>query len=467
VKSKRTGCRIVGRASRSLVGAGLILALAFAVLSVWSPPADAASATVVHHGSTARKQIALTFDDNYDVARSLATLRALQKAKVPATLFLIGSAVGGTPSVNAEIVKGMAAGLFEVGDHTWSHPVLTKLSTASMRSQIGGGTDAFRKATGARTVPLFRPPYGTTNSTVAAVAGQEGFSYVVLWDIDPRDWAGGSAGAIADHIVSRAHNGAIVVMHLSAPNTAAAIPGLARRLRDKGYELVTVSRMLKGDRLCLDVSAESESGQAIARMVQLGYMSGYNGEYFGPWDSITRAQVAKVSTLVAGIHTDEVEGADTPAFSDVPPRHDSQGGLVSYPFDFVQEAAAAGLVVGSQAEDGTMRFNPERAITRMQLATILARMAREFKGYPATAAEAGLSEVSFTDVPEYARTDVSLTAALGLMTGSDGSGGRLFNAWSGAARAQVAVAMSRYLDLPTYAAAAAEAAESPSAPATP
>ncbi len=452
---EQTGCRIPGRALRVLVGMALTLALTFVLVPVWSGPAHAASATVVHHGSTARKQIALTFDDNYDITRSLATLRALQKAKVPATLFLIGSAVGGSPSVNAEIVKGMAAGLFEVGDHSWSHPVLTKLSTASMRSQIGGGTDAFRKATGARTVPLFRPPYGSTNSAVAAAAGAEGFSYLVLWDIDPRDWAGGSARAIADHIVSRAHNGAIVVMHLSAPNTAAAIPGLASRLRDKGYELVTVSRMLKGDRLFLDVSAESESGQAIARMVGLGHMSGYNSEYFGPWDTITRAQVAKVSTLVAGIHTDQVEGGDAAVFADVPPRHDSQGGLVSYPFDFVQEAAAAGLVVGAPAEDGTMRFSPERAITRVQLATILARMARQFKGYPATATEAGLSEVSFTDVPDYAKVDVSLAAALGLMAGSDGSSGRLFQAWSGAARAQVAVAMTRYLDLPTFTAAGA------------
>ena len=102
-----------------------------------------------------------------------------------------------------------------------------------------------------------------------------------------------------------------------------------------------------------------------------------------------------------------------------------------------------------------MRFSPERAITRVQLATILARMARQFKGYPATATEAGLSEVSFTDVPDYAKVDVSLAAALGLMAGSDGSSGRLFQAWSGAARAQVAVAMTRYLDLPTFTAAGA------------
>lgn len=450
---RRRGFRC--RATRTLT----ILGLAVVLLLAWSATAYAASASVVYHGSTARKQIALTFDDNTNSSRGVATLRALQKYKVRATMFVIGQGVKAYPSINNEIVKGMAAGLFEVGDHSWSHPVLTKLSTSGMRSQIGGGTDAFREATGARTVPLFRPPYGSTNSTVAAVAGSEGFSHLVLWDIDPRDWAGGSAKAITDHIVSRAHNGAIVVMHLSAPHTYEAIPGLATRLRDKGYELVTVSEMLKGDRLFLDVSSESESGQAIVRMVDLGFMSGYNANYFGPWDSITRAQVAKVSTLVGGIHTDTVEGADAPVFADVPVRHDSQGAPVSYPFDFVQEAAAAGLVVGSAAGDGTMVFRPNEAITRVQFATILARMARQFKGYPATATDAGLAEVTFPDVPAYAAADVSLVATLGLMTGSGSGSARSFQPWSGAVRAQVAVAMSRYLDLAPY--AAPSAAEDP------
>ena len=98
-----------------------------------------------------------------------------------------------------------------------------------MARQIGGGTDAFREPTGARTVPLFRPPYGSTDAQVAAVAGTEGFSYLVLWDVDPRDWAGGSASTIADHVVSHAHSGAIVVMHLSAAHTGEAIPPSSRR----------------------------------------------------------------------------------------------------------------------------------------------------------------------------------------------------------------------------------------------
>ena len=119
--------------------------------------------------------------------RAVATLRALQKNEVPATLFLKGSAVAGTPSINAEIDQGHDAGAFRGGRPQLVAPRADRtLSTSAMAAQIGGGTDAFRAATGARTVPLFRPPYGSTNSRVAAVAGSEGFSYLVLWDVDPQ-----------------------------------------------------------------------------------------------------------------------------------------------------------------------------------------------------------------------------------------------------------------------------------------
>lgn len=418
-----------------------VAVLALAAILLWTGVASAASASVVYRGSAGRKQIALTFDDNTNVSRALATLRALERHEVPATLFVIGSAVKAYPAINGEITKGMTLGLFEVGDHTLWHAELPKLSSAGMASQIGGGTDAFRTATGARTVPLFRPPYGSTNAQVAAVAGSEGFRYLVLWDVDPRDWAGGSAAAIAEHVVGHAHNGAIVVMHLSAPHTAEAIPSIVYQLRAKGYELVTISTMLRGDRLFLDVDTGTDAGRAIARMVQGGFMNGYDGNYFGPGDTITRAQVAKVATLVGGLHTVEVEKVDSPTFPDVLPRFDSQGKPVSYPFDFVEEAAVAGLVEGTQGPAGTLVFNPGAAITRVQFAQILARMVRQLKGYVSQLPP----PAAFIDVPDYAAADVALIASLGLMSGYTE---QKFSPWAGAQRAHVALAMSRYLDLP-------------------
>ena len=438
-----------------LVARVVLVLVALKCLVAMSGDAFAASASVVRRGETDQKQIALTFDDNTNSSRGVAIVRVLRRYRVPATLFLIGSSVGQTPEINQEILKGISDGLFEVGDHTWSHPVLTRLTSTGMAREIGAGAAAFREITGARSVPLFRPPYGNTNAVVAEVAGKQGFSYVVLWDVDPRDWAGGSASAIANHVLSRAQSGSIVVMHLSAPNTAAALPRIVEGLRAKGYELVTVSTLLKGGRLFLDVDSASQVGKAVACMVHGGFMSGYDANYFGPGDPITRAQIAKVATLVGGLHTPAVENAASPSFVDVPVRKDRSGQVLAYPFDFVEEAARAGLLVGSQAPDGHFWFRPEQPVTRVQLAQLVARMLRQLKGYeccgssgPAGDFTGQAGEYSFADVPEYAREDVALVVRCGVMNGCSALE---FRPWESATRGQVAVTMSRYLAVPAAA----------------
>jgi hypothetical protein len=131
----------------------------------------------------------------------------------------------------------------------------------------------------------------------------------------------------------------------------------------------------------------------------------------------------------------------------VPVRHDSSGAVLAYPYDFVEEAAAAGLVVGNPGPDGTMVFRPNEAITRVQLAQILARMARDLKGYPLTEDQSGEipgTQSPFADVPDYAAADVAFIAGLGLMSGYTGGD---FRPWQNALREQVALAMSRFLDL--------------------
>jgi len=97
-------------------------------------------------------------------------------------------------------------------------------------------------------------------------------------------------------------------------------------------------------------------------------------------------------------------------------------------------------------------FRPNEPITRVQLAQILARMARQLKGYgvsgtgdPTAAAAEPQTAVAFTDLPDYAVADVALVASLGLMSGYSAQS---FQPWAGAQRAHVALAMSRYLDLP-------------------
>jgi peptidoglycan/xylan/chitin deacetylase (PgdA/CDA1 family) len=410
----------------------VLLVSAVALLGPLAAPAGAEPASVVSNGRREPPKIALTFDDNFNPNRSLATIKALSDRKAEATFFVVGSYVTAYPA----LTKAIAAAGFEVGDHSASHPVLTNLSHSAKLREIGAGTDAFRAATGRRTVPLHRPPYGAWNSSVARAAGERGFSHVVLWDVDTNDWRGHSAATIVNHVLTHARNGSIVLMHVGAPHTYEAIPGIVDGLRARGFELVTVSELLKGDRRFLDVTTATPGNTAIMQMIDWGLMSGYDKNYFGPHDPMTRAQFAKVAALAAGLHTEAIDNAAHPTFTDVPLRYEN-GVPVPYPFDFIEEAAAAGIIQGRTTAQGNV-FAPAEPITRVQLALMLARMARELKGY--VPPEGGLPPAP-PDVPSYAREEVAFVQALGLMHGyGDGT----FRPTEKAKRAHVAVVVSRY-----------------------
>jgi peptidoglycan/xylan/chitin deacetylase (PgdA/CDA1 family) len=164
----------------------------------------------------------------------------LREYKVPATMFVIGHYIDLGPSLAREI----AAGGFEVGDHTRSHANCPKLSKRGLRIEIGNGTDHYRALTGAPTVALFRPPGGFIDQKTCEVAAEKDFKYVVMWDVDTNDWRGRTAAQITETVMGNAHNGAIVLMHMAAKHTAEALPSIVKRLRAAGYELVTLTTML-------------------------------------------------------------------------------------------------------------------------------------------------------------------------------------------------------------------------------
>jgi peptidoglycan/xylan/chitin deacetylase (PgdA/CDA1 family) len=180
------------------------------------------AAPIVSTGPTDRRWIALTFDDNYDLPRAYATLAVLKEYEVPATMFVIGYYLNMGPDLGRRI----AADGFEVGDHTRDHCNCTKWSKDALRIEIGNGTQAYEELTGAPTVALFRPPGGYVDAKTCEVAAENGFAYVVMWDIDTNDWRGRTAAQITHTVLSEAHNGAIVLMHLAGDHTAEALPGI-------------------------------------------------------------------------------------------------------------------------------------------------------------------------------------------------------------------------------------------------
>ena len=202
----------------------------------WGPPAIS-----VRHGPPDRPWIAFTFDDSRDAPESLAMLETIAACRIPATLFVTAQGL----QENPQMAERAAAAGFEIGDHSRSHVDLATLSCTAISAEIGEGVRVYRELTRKPTSPLFRPPFGSKDLRVAFIAGSKGFRYMVLWDVDVKDWDGKSAESIEDQVMTRAHNGAIVLFHLWVRATREALPRMVEQLSARGFEFVTVTQMIE------------------------------------------------------------------------------------------------------------------------------------------------------------------------------------------------------------------------------
>jgi peptidoglycan/xylan/chitin deacetylase (PgdA/CDA1 family) len=205
-----------------------------------------AGPSLVYHGPSQGREIALTFDDGpWSDPPTIDFLRVLAQAGVPATFFEIGRQIGGyDPSAAAE--KQMLADGDMIGDHTWSHPNMAALKPAAQRAQLLETLTAIQHATDGFTPCLWRPPYGDISPSLVKLARSLGL-LTIMWNVDPRDWAAPGVRAIYMNVVSHATPGAIVIQHVGGGpryQTLAALPKEIARLRRRGYHFVTVAQLL-------------------------------------------------------------------------------------------------------------------------------------------------------------------------------------------------------------------------------
>lgn len=189
----------------------------------------------------APKRIALTFDDGPHPAYTDAILALLDKYCIHATFFVIGQNVGYYP----DVLKRVAEGGHEIGNHTFTHPHLAKTNESTLADELARTSGAVERICGQRPT-LFRPPEGVRNKAVASAAKRGGYT-LVLWNIDTRDWTSASAEHIAGEILNNARNGSIVLCHDYVGGVSHTAQGLAKAiplLLEQGYEFVTVSELL-------------------------------------------------------------------------------------------------------------------------------------------------------------------------------------------------------------------------------
>lgn len=180
------------------------------------------------------KCIALTFDDGPGPGTA-TILDTLKQYNGKATFMVVGSRV----AANANLIKREVAEGHDIGNHTWDHADLTKLTASQVAGEVNNTSQAVANIVGKR--PYFvRPPYGAYNKTVEAEIGQP----LILWSVDPDDWKDRNADIVYQRIMAAAKPGAILLSHDLYPTTAAAYQRIIPELIQQGYTLVTVSDLL-------------------------------------------------------------------------------------------------------------------------------------------------------------------------------------------------------------------------------
>ena len=194
-------------------------------------------------GSRRHADVALTFDDGPGpfTPRILAVL---ERFGARATFFEIGRQVRAYPRMTARLAR---AGMV-IGDHTQNHPRLAALTRRQQAVELDHAARAIRAAGGPRPV-LFRPPYRSFNpATLALLRTRQ--MLMVLWTIDTSDYARPGTKRIIYTALSGARPGAIILFHDGGGDrsqTLAALPRIIRRLRQRGYRLVTIPELLRDD----------------------------------------------------------------------------------------------------------------------------------------------------------------------------------------------------------------------------
>ena len=185
-----------------------------------------------------KPMIALTFDDgpSKNTARILDTL---EKYGGRATFCTVGNLV----NARKDTVKRAFDLGCEIIGHSWDHRDLTKLSEAEIKLELNDTSAVIESITGI-SPKLYRPPYGAVNNKLKEVSAELGYA-MINWSVDPEDWKTRNADAVYAAVMSHISDKAIILSHDLYSTTAEAYERIIPELLSKGYQLVTVSELMK------------------------------------------------------------------------------------------------------------------------------------------------------------------------------------------------------------------------------
>lgn len=204
------------------------------------PPTAAVSADELkkydayYIGDTSQKVIYLTFDAGFEAGYTSQILDALKKHNVSATFFIVGNYLETSP----DLVKRMVEEGHTVGNHTYHHPDMSKISTMeSFTSEMTGVEQLFQQITGQEMIKFYRPPqgkYSTENLEMAKELGYKTF----FWSLAYVDWYQDKQPTHEEafgKLLSRIHPGAIVLLHSTSKTNAEILDELLTKWEEMGY----------------------------------------------------------------------------------------------------------------------------------------------------------------------------------------------------------------------------------------
>lgn len=204
-----------------------------------APTTGAVSSITYTRCNVVGNYCAITFDDGPHPQNTPRLLEMLRARNIKATFYVIGNNVNLYP----EVLRQTVAEGHEIGNHTQTHRLLSKLSDAEVRKELSGCRDAIGKAAGVQPRTM-RPPYGGLNQRQRVMVKEE-FGYpTILWSVDPLDWKKPGPAVVASRLLAGTSAGGILLAHDLHAQTIDAMPATLDGLIRRGFKFVTVSQLI-------------------------------------------------------------------------------------------------------------------------------------------------------------------------------------------------------------------------------
>lgn len=191
----------------------------------------------IYKGSDDFNKVALECNVVWGTEYIPSMLNILKEYDIKITFFVGGEWARDNP----DMLKLISKEGHEIGNHGFSHKHHAKLSLEENIDEIKNTENIIKEITGITTY-LFAPPYGEFDKNTLNAATSIGYK-IIMWSIDTIDWRGDGVDAIVNRALKKPHNGAFILIH-PTEDTIEALPIIIKGLKEKKYEIGTVSEVL-------------------------------------------------------------------------------------------------------------------------------------------------------------------------------------------------------------------------------